>query len=192
MAFLFAAPRTFFDHFPTPMSRLPLKVRLAAAASRPQGLTPPGEQTWKVIRKLFPPEQHEEVGQLLTGECSDNLPLTYEYQRIQLAVLKLSHGDLDELMLRITEAQQDWRDILMAAGFGHSVTEHLSWANSYLYGEEAPWSPWQNREAMPAKLFDSSWVKCPRCGLRFDTEDLQSWTGKRHRRCGQLLDLTAP
>lgn len=169
------------------MAQLPLKVRLAAANARPEERTPLSDQTCNIIVRMFPPDQRDHVGELLISDCNDNLPLTREYQRIQFAVLKLSHGDVDELMLRIMDTQQDWRDTLMAAGFGHSVTEHLSWANSYLHGEPEPWSPWRSHEAMSATLYDSGWVKCPRCGGRFDTQDLRSFTGRRHRRCGQII-----
>jgi hypothetical protein len=49
-------------------------------------------------------------------------------ERIRLAVLKLSNGNLEELRRAITEARQDWRDVLVWAGFGDSGTAHRRWA----------------------------------------------------------------
>ena len=90
------------------------------------------EATWERLRKLFPPEQHQEVAALLLNECSNNLPFcrnsdAYELERIHFAVLKLSEGNLKELQQAVALAQVDWRDVLMAAGFGHSVTAHQTW-----------------------------------------------------------------
>jgi hypothetical protein len=42
-------------------------------------------------------------------------------ERVRFAVLKLSGGDLEKLRKAIKLAQTDWRDLLMAAGFGHDV-----------------------------------------------------------------------
>ncbi len=36
-------------------------------------------------------------------------------------------GQLDKLEEAIKLAQIDWRDLLMAAGFGHDVEAHLKW-----------------------------------------------------------------
>jgi hypothetical protein len=42
-------------------------------------------------------------------------------------VLKLSAGDLRKLRQEIDSANHDWRDTLVAAGFGQSVTAHRNW-----------------------------------------------------------------
>ena len=33
------------------------------------------------------------------------------------------------------------------------------------------------------------WLKCPRCGKHFSSGDQNVWTGRRHKRCGQKLNL---
>lgn len=48
-------------------------------------------------------------------------------ERVRFAVLKLSGGNLDALSHQLDEAKIDWRDTLMAAGFGHETSAHKSW-----------------------------------------------------------------
>jgi len=53
-------------------------------------------------------------------------------ERIQLGVLKLSEGNVDKLLSAISLARTDWRDLLMSAGFGYSITEHKNWAENII------------------------------------------------------------
>ena len=99
-----------------------------------QGLN---ERTWRIIQKMFPAKQHEEVGQFLVSECGTNLPWfdksdEISLERVRFAVLKVSKGNLDILLWEIQGAQKDWRNTLMGAGFAHDVTEHILWADQYL------------------------------------------------------------
>jgi hypothetical protein len=71
------------------------------------------------------------VEELLVRECGDALPFVERShrklaERIRFAVLKLSGGDLEGLRAAIREAQIDWRDVLMMAGFG-SGSAHRCW-----------------------------------------------------------------
>lgn len=95
------------------------------------------DRTWKMVRKMFSARQQEEVRQLLEVDCGNNLPFCENLdevglERVRFAVLKLSNGRLDALRRAIQEAQRDWRDTLMAAGFGFDVTEHNRWADNDL------------------------------------------------------------
>ena len=69
---------------------------------------------------------------MLRSECGNNLP-SLEHasaeglQRIQIAALKVSVGDLEKLREAVRLAQVDWRDLLVAAGFEHDVEAHLKW-----------------------------------------------------------------
>lgn len=90
-----------------------------------------------IAGRMFPASQREEAARLLMHECGDNLPFldgrsATELERVRFAVLKLCCGDSEQLPRAIRAAQQDWRDTLVAAGFGHSVTEHERWADAYL------------------------------------------------------------
>ena len=74
------------------------------------------------------------AARLLEIECADNLPLLggpatpVSLERIRFAVLKLSEGTMEGLRTSIELAQADWRDLLMAAGFGDNVTAHEEWS----------------------------------------------------------------
>lgn len=43
--------------------------------------------------------------------------------------------------------------------------------------------------AQSAEPDASGWVTCPGCAFRFSSSDSVAWTGRRHRRCGQRIDL---
>ena len=48
-------------------------------------------------------------------------------ERVQAAVLKLSGGSIDKLVKATDLAKADWRDVLMAAGFGEDPKAHEEW-----------------------------------------------------------------
>lgn len=69
---------------------------------------------------------------LLREQCAMGLPLMHtampkDYDRIRLAVIKLSGGTIEGLERRIREAHTDWRDVLLGAGFGYDEVGHLNW-----------------------------------------------------------------
>lgn len=93
---------------------------------------PLSEETEKRIKILFSSNEQELVRALLVSECGNNLPglqnaNSKTMDRFRFAVLKLSDGDLSELDKALRLANTDWRDLLMAAGFGESLTAHESW-----------------------------------------------------------------
>ena len=51
----------------------------------------------------------------------------FQMDRFRFAALKLSEGKLSTLVAAVDLAKRDWRDLLMAAGFGEDVTEHERW-----------------------------------------------------------------
>ena len=89
--------------------------------------------TRKRLEMLFVGEECELAASVLETECADNLPFCDAedrgplIERIRIAVLKLSEGKLDKLEHSVREAQTDWRDVLVAAGFGDDVAAHLAW-----------------------------------------------------------------
>jgi hypothetical protein len=88
--------------------------------------------TRKRIRALFPPGEWARVEALLVDECGDTLPFLEPShkqlaERIRFAVLKLSQGDLERLRREVQKAHVDWRDTLVAAGFGNGVRTHRRW-----------------------------------------------------------------
>lgn len=85
------------------------------------------------IEALFAPDKRETVIEMLTEECNAEKPHTTSpdlVERAQLAVLKISEGEVDKFLAAAELTQIDWRDALMAAGFGEDVEAHLKWADS--------------------------------------------------------------
>lgn len=108
--------------------------RMTVDSRTPAGLS---RDTWRLIQAAFPLEQQEEVARLLVEECGNNLPFLEEIdakglERYRFAALKLSQGDIDKLLEAVVLAQIDWRDLLVAAGFGYSVDAHAIWAKATL------------------------------------------------------------
>ena len=84
------------------------------------------------IDRLFAPHERAAAAALLSERCSADIPGVWnsnatEIERIQIAALKLSGGDTSELMRAVEIAHHDWRDVLVAAGFGRDVHAHESW-----------------------------------------------------------------
>ncbi len=79
---------------------------------------------------LFRCEDRSEAERLLLTRCGSTLPLLRDnssgVERVRLAVIKLSQGDICRLDSAITGASEDWRDTLRSAGFSH-VEAHLKW-----------------------------------------------------------------
>lgn len=101
-----------------------------------EGLSP---RTWQLVRRIFPGEA-EVIGRLLITECGQNLPFCQDYdefqlERLRFAALKISGGHLERLKQAIEQAQRDWRDELMWAGFGERLTAHDDWAKEILNQE---------------------------------------------------------
>jgi hypothetical protein len=98
----------------------------------PHPMIPLSRGTIDRIHALFPQPEWDGVAQALVERCGDNLPLvntTYVAltERIRFAVLKLSEGSREELDHHLQAASRDWRDVLLAAGFGTDFGAHLRW-----------------------------------------------------------------
>jgi len=84
------------------------------------------------IESLFTPTERKTIANMMIEEC--NAEKIYnsseaEVERIQLAVLKLSNGDADKFLAAVKLAQIDWRDVLVAAGFGEDLEAHSNWVD---------------------------------------------------------------
>ena len=98
-------------------------------------MIPLSSETRVRIRYIFAESNWHEVEAYLLNECGDNLPLVDAshaelVERIRFAVLKCSDGDFRSLKRLVEKAKQDWRDTLMAAGFGENDAAHLMWQPS--------------------------------------------------------------
>lgn len=96
---------------------------------------PLGNKVSRKLETLFPPEHRAAAAALLEAECGAGLPLIdvqgpAGIERIRSAALKLSEGSLEKLHTAVRLANVDWRDVLVAAGFGNSLRAHLAWLDS--------------------------------------------------------------
>ena len=94
-------------------------------------------RTRELVEKIFNPTQVAEAVQWLEDECGNNIPSCdkhdeYQMERIRFAAIKLSKGNMKKLLAAIDEARMDWRDLFMAADFGHDVSAHEQWAKEIL------------------------------------------------------------
>lgn len=101
------------------------------------GVEPLTERTVRLVERLFDAADAARAQRLLLEECGTNLPFcdgqdAVGLERVRFAVLMLSAGDLDKLREVVEHAKQDWRDVLVWAGFGYSLTEHDRWAQAVL------------------------------------------------------------
>ena len=84
------------------------------------------------IDVVFDEALRDSARNLLREQCAMGLPLMHtampkDYDRIRLAVIKLSGGTIEGLERGIREAHIDWRDVLLGAGFGYDEVGHLNW-----------------------------------------------------------------
>jgi len=77
------------------------------------------------IRSVFPSEQIEEVARILITQCGQNLPFmekadqfNQNLRRVRLSVLGLCKGDMHKLRELVEDAKRDWRDVIVAGGYG--------------------------------------------------------------------------
>lgn len=66
-----------------------------------------------------------------------------------------------------------------------------SCGGSGVTGEAEPYIA-QGWPAADATADGGGWVRCPRCGWRFTVRDGRAWTGRRHLRCGQRINVEPP
>jgi len=86
------------------------------------------------IDSLFVPAEREIITELLIEECNAKHLRTTSadaLERIQLAVIKISEGDVDKFLAAARTAQMDWRDVLVMAGFGYDLKAHLKWVEQF-------------------------------------------------------------
>jgi len=96
------------------------------------------DKSRKIAKKFFPDEsasiiyQLQEYCEYLSEFFSEeSQPETYE--RFCLAILKIAKTS-EEKFTKATElGKTDYRDLLVSAGFGNSLTIHNEWASKVLH-----------------------------------------------------------
>jgi hypothetical protein len=79
-----------------------------------------GPETQRRVEMLFPENEREEAVRLLSEWEIDG-------DRLRIAALKLSDGNLVKLREAIAVGKNDWRDLLYIAGFANDTKKHLRW-----------------------------------------------------------------
>ena len=90
------------------------------------------DNTVHLVEKLFAAHEQVAAMQLIAVECGASLPLVDStkallLERIRYAVIRLSAGSLVRLAVAVKEANVDWRDVLVAAGFANDIHAHQAW-----------------------------------------------------------------
>ena len=89
--------------------------------------------TTERLRRLFPPDDVTTAARLLAEGCAENLPLIgspvtpTSLERVRFAAIRVSGGELVRVRESIGVAQNDWRDLLVAAAFAADLTAHERW-----------------------------------------------------------------
>jgi hypothetical protein len=78
-------------------------------------MSPTREQVIEKARRLFPDVLLDDVLAVLDGYGGE--PYQQEKERVQMAALKISEGDLDRLRDAVATARTDFRDVLLAAEY---------------------------------------------------------------------------
>jgi hypothetical protein len=100
-------------------------------ADRAGGI-PLSDRTRTLISRLFSGIDGTIISDLLYRAVSANIPFCddstpEDMERIRFAILKMTLNSPLNLAVGIHMAQSDWRDLLMAAGFGDDTSQHMVW-----------------------------------------------------------------
>ncbi len=99
---------------------------------QPRTPAPLSRATQQRLDLLFAPEHRGEAATLLIQQCGNNLPFledatSSDLDRFRIAALKVSGGSLPGLRGAIRLAKEDWRDLLVEAGFEEDLRAHYRW-----------------------------------------------------------------
>ena len=101
-------------------------------------MTPPlSRRTTQVVENYFSANHVADAVERLEQDCGHMIPFyedadEFQMERVHFAIIKLSEGQINKMINAINEARIDWRDLFMAAGFGHDVKAHEEWAKEIL------------------------------------------------------------
>lgn len=92
-------------------------------------------RTDQAIELLFEPDARTRVRKILEKECGTEAlgcsgKTPEEMERIRFAVLKLGMKNATDFDDAVSLAKADWRDLLIAAGFGEDLEAHKKWWRS--------------------------------------------------------------
>lgn len=96
------------------------------------------QNTKNLVDALYQSREALEVYDILENECgTEDLSCEgwspTQMERIRCSVLKLAKENKMNLDSAVKLAQKDWRDLLIAAGFGNELNAHEKWAAKIAY-----------------------------------------------------------
>ena len=101
---------------------------------------PLSKKCLKVVERLFEEPRRSHIACRLVEGVSENIPFCDKHKsedmdRIRFSIMKLltEPGQEEDSVFELSKI--DWRDLFMAAGFGHTATEHLKWYESMFPNE---------------------------------------------------------
>ena len=94
------------------------------------------DKTSKILNIFFSGDEKIIVTNMLKNKCGNNLPFCETFtpnqvERIRLAIIKLSEGQLERVHSAVELANTDWRDLLIAAGF-YKTNSHNEWVSKII------------------------------------------------------------
>ena len=86
----------------------------------------------QLVEKQCPPEMRAEVLDLLNDKCTASAfhirdTAAQLLERIQMAIIRKSDWNPQFMATTIERDSVDFRDLLMARGFGHDTEAHIDW-----------------------------------------------------------------
>lgn len=94
---------------------------------RSRGACKLSPRTEELIGRFFEPSEQAAARHLLMSEPFRGSSGEYCSERLCFAAIKLSEGSMEELRRAVDLAEIDFRDLLVAADFGHDVHAHDVW-----------------------------------------------------------------
>ena len=91
----------------------------------------------KIVKKYHPSESQWFIDELqeyceYLAKFSDDERKAESFERICFAILKLGKTSKEKFIQALELGKIDFRDVLVNAGFGNSLTVHNDWADSVL------------------------------------------------------------
>jgi Zn-dependent protease len=134
------------DRKASPRAQAAANEALRRIVSEHVKATPLTARTKQNLNQMFTLVDRDEAAQLLGEIFPVSSPRDAE--RVHCAALRLSRGDMRELAEVV---RLDWRDILVAAGFGDDARAHERWVPRLLTAEVA--KAWENGAAVDGARF---------------------------------------
>jgi len=95
-------------------------------------------KTKKIVALHFPDDSEWVITKLQNycdylSEFFSDEATPENYERMCMAILKIGKTSKEKLIQAIELGETDYRDLLVSAGFGNSITIHNDWASKILH-----------------------------------------------------------